>query len=175
MLLGKQLGKDIPDLELDVYTSGKMEKVKLSKYKGKWVVLFFYPLDFTFVCPTEIRGFAARETEFSKHNAVILGASTDSVFSHKNWIERDMPEVKFPIVGDTNHALAHAFDVMKQDQGITYRGTFIIDPEGVVRYEVVSDLTVGRSVEETLRVVQALQTGDFCPMEWKPGQKTLGK
>ena len=175
MLLGKKIGKEIPDLELDVYSAGKMEKIKLSKYRGKWIVLFFYPLDFTFVCPTEIRGFAQQYKDFEKHNAVVIGASTDSVHSHKAWFERDLQEVKYPVIGDTNHALAHAFDVIKQDQGITYRGTFILDTEGTVRYEVVSDLGVGRSVSETIRVLQALQTGGLCPVDWKPGEKTLDK
>ncbi|MFH1899034.1 MAG: peroxiredoxin, partial [Patescibacteria group bacterium] len=144
-------------------------------YKGKWVVLFFYPLDFTFVCPTEIRGFAKHEDEFKKANGVIIGASTDSVHSHKAWFERDLKEVKFPILADNAHKLSSDYGVLIEDQGIALRGTFIIDPEGVIKYVVVSDLNVGRSVDETLRVLKALQTGELCPIEWHDGEKTLGK
>lgn len=170
-----KLGEKVPDFKAEAYESGKFKKISLSDYKGKWVVLFFYPLDFTFVCPTEISGFAQREKEFHDLNAAIIGASTDSVHSHKAWFERDLKDVKFPIVADTTRELTALFGVLKEDQGIAYRGTFIIDPAGILRYTVVSDLSIGRSVEETLRVLRALQTGELCPVEWKPGQKTLGK
>ncbi len=170
-----RVGDNAPDFSEDAYVHGEFKKVSLKDHRGKWVVLFFWPLDFTFVCPTEIRGFAKQEEEFRKHNAVIIGASTDSVYSHKAWFEKDLPEVKFPVIGDTSHKISRSFGVLKEDQGIAYRGTFIIDPEGVVRYSVVSDLNVGRSIDETLRVLQAFQTGGLCPIDWKPGQKTLGK
>jgi len=168
-----KVGEKIQDMQLDAYVAGDMKKVSLSDYKGKWLVLFFYPLDFTFVCPTEITSFAKAEPEFTKYNAVVLGASTDSVHSHKAWFERDMPEVKFPILADTSHKLSRQFDVLIEDAGIALRGTFIIDPEGVLQYEVVSSLNIGRSVKETVRVLAALQTGGLCPVEWEPGQETL--
>lgn len=167
-----KVGEKIPDLTLEVY-QGEIKKIQLSDYKGKWIVLFFYPLDFTFICPTEIEGFAKREKEFSKANAAILGASTDSAHSHKAWFSRDLPQVTFPVIADTSHRLSRSFGVLIDDEGIALRGTFIIDPDGVLRYQVISDLNVGRSVEETLRVLQALQTGGLCPVEWKPGEKTL--
>ena len=170
-----KIGQKVPDFEADVYQDGKFSKIKSSDYKGKWIVLFFYPLDFTFICPTEIKGFGKEEPEFKKLNAVILGASTDSVHSHKAWFQRDIPEVKFPVIADTTRKVSELFGVLKEDQGIAYRGTFIMDPDGVLRYEVISDLSVGRSVQETLRVLKALQTGELCPIEWNPGQKTLGK
>jgi alkyl hydroperoxide reductase subunit AhpC len=170
-----RVGDNAPDFVEEAFVNGDFEKVKLSDHRGKWVVLFFYPLDFTFVCPTEIRSFAKHEAEFRRHNAVVIGASTDSVYSHKAWFERDLPEVKFPVLADTTHRVSRAFGVLKEDQGIAYRGTFIIDPEGVVRFSAVTDLSVGRNVEEVLRVLQALQTGELCPIEWKPGMKTLGK
>lgn len=170
-----KIGQKVSEFGAEAYEAGKFAKVKLSDFKGKWVVLFFYPLDFTFICPTEIKGFGVKEPEFKRLNAVVLGASTDSVHSHKAWFERDLPEVKFPVLADTTHAVSRLFGVLKEDQGIAYRGTFVIDPEGVLRYAVISDLSVGRSVDETLRVVQALQSGELCPVEWKPGQKTLGK
>ncbi|MBI1972748.1 peroxiredoxin [Candidatus Woesearchaeota archaeon] len=170
-----QVGQKLENFGCMTYHAGKFKRVQLSDYKGKWVVLFFYPRDFTFVCPTEIRGFATKEQEFTKYNAVILGASTDSEHSHKAWFERDLKEVTFPILADTSHAVSRLFNILKEDEGLAHRGTFIIDPEGVLRYQVVSDLNVGRSVEETLRVLQGLQTGELCPIDWKPGQKTLGK
>ncbi len=170
-----KIGEKVPEIEEQAFVAGDFKSVKLSNYKGKWIVLFFYPLDFTFVCPTEIKSFAHHEKEFEKLNAVVLGCSTDSKYSHKAWIERDMPEVKFPIIADTTHKLAYTFGVLKEDEGIAFRGTFIIDPEGVLRSATINDLKVGRNVEETLRTLQAFQTGDFCPVEWKPGEKTLGK
>ncbi len=170
-----KIGETAPDFTEEALVDGSFKKISLKGYKGKWVVLFFYPLDFTFVCPTEIRSFAKHEKEFEKHNAVVIGASTDSVHSHKAWFQRDLPEVKFPVIGDTTHRLSRSFGILKEDQGIAYRGTFIIDPEGIVRYAAVSDLSIGRNVEETLRVLQAFQTGELCPVEWKPGEKTLGK
>jgi len=168
-----KVGQKVDNFICESYVSGAMKKVSLSDYKGKWVVLFFYPLDFTFVCPTEITGFAKSEAEFTKLNTVILGASTDSAHSHKAWFSKDMPDVKFPILADTNHKISSQFGVLIEDEGIALRGTFVIDPDGILKYMVVSDLNVGRSVKETLRVLQALQTGGLCPIEWEPGQKTL--
>lgn len=170
-----KLGEKVPPFEAQSYVEGKFKKIKLEDYKGKWVVLFFWPLDFTFVCPTEIRQFAKHEKDFKALGAVVIGASTDSEYSHKAWFEKDLPEVKFPALADTTHSISRIFGILKEDQGVAYRGTFIIDPGGILRYQVVSDLNVGRSVEETLRVLRALQSGELCPIEWKPGEKTLGK
>lgn len=153
---------------------GEFIKVSLEQYRGKWVVLFFYPRDFTFICPTEIRGFAKHREDFAKLNAEILGASTDSEWSHKAWMERDLPEVTYPIIADTTHQISRDYDVLN-DEGASERGLFVIDPDGIVRYAMVSGGSVGRSVKETLRVVEALQSGELCPMEWEPGQQTLGK
>lgn len=168
-----KVGQQVPDMQLDAYVNGEIKKVTLSDYRGKWIVLFFYPLDFTFVCPTEITGFSKAEADFIKYNAVVLGASTDSAHCHKAWFQRDMPEVKFPILADTSHKLSREFDVLIEDAGIALRGTFIIDPEGILRYQVVSALNIGRSVKETVRVLAALQTGGLCPVDWEPGQATL--
>jgi len=167
------VGEEAPDFNTEAYVKGNFKKVSLKDYKGKWVVLFFYPLDFTFVCPTEITGFAKAEAEFTKKNAAVLAASTDSVHSHKAWFEKDMPSVEFPILSDTNHSLSREYGVLLEDEGIALRGTFIIDPKGILKYMVVSDNNVGRSVEETLRVLEALQSGGLCPMNWKPGDKNL--
>jgi alkyl hydroperoxide reductase subunit AhpC len=137
-------------------------------------VLFFYPRDFTFICPTEIKGFAAHKADFAALNAEVIGASTDSEWSHKNWFERDLPEVDYPVLADTTLEISRAYGVLNDD-GSAARGLFIIDPEGIVKYVVISAGSVGRSVKETLRVLKAIQSGDLCPVEWEEGGKTLGK
>ncbi len=169
-----QVGQKAPDFSAQALMSdGSFKDVKLSEFKGKWVVLFFYPLDFTFVCPTEIQAFNKHYQEFKKLNVEIIGASTDSVYSHKAWSENALGKVDFPMLGDTSHRVAKSFNVLMDDKGIALRGTFIIDPSGILRSAVVNDLPVGRSVEETLRIVQALQTGKLTGCGWKPGEKTL--
>lgn len=164
-----------PFFSAPAYVGGEFKDITLAEYAGKWVGLFFYPRDFTFICPTEIKGFAQAEPEFGKLNCVIVGASTDSVWCHKAWYERDLQGVTFPILADTTLQIARDFGVLIEETGEALRGTFIIDPEGVLRYAVISDLNVGRSVAETLRVLEALQTGERCPIEWKHGAPTLGK
>ncbi|MDR3590100.1 MAG: peroxiredoxin [Negativicutes bacterium] len=150
----------------------------LSDYQGKWLVLFFYPLDFTFVCPTEIRGFNSRLEDFRKADAEILGVSVDSVYSHRAWVRASQTDggiggLSYPLASDITKQVSRDYGVLIEDQGIALRGLFIIDPEGILRYQVVSDLNVGRSVDETLRVLQALQTGGLCPIDWHPGERTL--
>ena len=156
------------------YHNGEFRIISLQDYKGKWVVLFFYPRDFTFVCPTEIKEFSALEKEFETKKAVIIGVSTDSEHSHKAWFERDLKMVKYPILADTTQKVSADYNVLATD-GASQRGTFIIDPDGILRWMMVSDNSVGRSVKEVLRALTALQTGELCPVEWKPGEKTLGK
>jgi len=150
----------------------------LEDYKGKWLVLFFYPLDFTFVCPTEITAFNDRLQEFADLDCEILGVSTDSVHSHRAWIkspraEGGLGELSFPLASDITKEVSRAYDVLIENEGIALRGLFIIDPEGVLRYQVVHDLNVGRNVDETLRVLEALQSGGLCAANWKPGQAHL--
>lgn len=170
------MNQPAPNFEgVTAYQNGEFKKISLSDYKGKWLVFFFYPRDFTFVCPTEIRGFGQKEKEFKALGADVLAASTDSEWSHKAWFERDLQEVKYPVLADTNHEVARAYDVLEQIDGSAHRGLFIIDPEGMIRYILISDGSVGRSVDETLRVLDALQTGELCPMAWEKGRKTLGK
>jgi alkyl hydroperoxide reductase subunit AhpC len=170
-----KVGEKAPVFSAEAYVDGKIARISMSDFKKKWIVLFFYPRDFTFVCPTEIAGFARLEPEFKRSGGVVIGASTDSVYSHKAWFERDLTMVKYPVLADTNHSIARAYDVLIESTGDALRGTFIIDPEGIVQYAVVSNLNVGRSVEETLRVLQALNTGGLCPVDWKPGQPTLNQ
>ncbi|MBU0613849.1 peroxiredoxin, partial [Patescibacteria group bacterium] len=150
-------------------------KVNLKDFDGKWLIFFFYPRDFTFVCPTELRAFAKNNEAFKKLGAEILAASTDSEWSHKAWFEKDLPEVNYPVIADTTQSIARDYDVLNEDDGSSERGLFIIDPEGIVRYSLISSGSVGRSVEETLRVLKALQSGDLCPIDWEPGEETLGK
>jgi alkyl hydroperoxide reductase subunit AhpC len=169
-----QVGQKVPDFSAQALMGdGSFKDVKLSDFKGKWLVLFFYPLDFTFVCPTEIQGFNKNYNEFKKLGAEVLASSTDSVYSHKAWSDSSLGKIQFPILGDTNHKVAKTFNVLLGDKGIALRGTFIIDPNGVLKSATVNDLPVGRSVDETLRTLHAFQSGKLTGCEWKPGEKTL--
>jgi peroxiredoxin (alkyl hydroperoxide reductase subunit C) len=152
--------------------------ISLSDYKGKWLIFFFYPLDFTFVCPTEIRALSDRLPELNDLDTEVLGCSTDSVHSHWAWLNTPVSKngiegVKYPLVSDFTKEVARAYGVLEESSGVAQRGLFIIDPEGVLRYSVVTADNVGRSVDETLRVLQALQTGGLCPAEWEPGKELL--
>jgi alkyl hydroperoxide reductase subunit AhpC len=170
-----KVGKKAPEFSVDAYDSGDFRTVSLTDYKGKWVVLFFYPLDFSALCPTEVTAFNKHLDEFKKLNAEVVGASVDSKFSHKAWDEKELGGVQFPILSDFNKEISNRYGILDDRVNAAQRGTFIIDPEGILRYYVVSDLGIGRSVTETLRVLKALQTGEMCPAEWAPGEKTLGK
>jgi peroxiredoxin (alkyl hydroperoxide reductase subunit C) len=155
------------------------EEVNLSSqdYQGKWHVLYWYPLDFTFVCPTEIRGFQSLLDDFRAAGAEVIGASTDSFYSHKHWFadRKTFPdEITHPVVADTSHALSRAFGVLKEDQGVAYRATIVIDDQGLIRSMSVNDLTAGRSPSEVMRTVQALQSGGLCGTDWRPGEAFVG-
>jgi peroxiredoxin 2/4 len=174
------VGHPAPDF--DMLSTKNMEtleeRVKLSDYKGKWLVFFFYPLDFTFVCPTEILALNERLQEFKDLDAEVVGVSTDSVHSHKAWIgtsreQNGLGGLDYPLASDFTKEVARKYDVLIENEGTALRGLFIIDPEGMLRYQVVHDLNVGRSVDETLRVLEALQSGGLCPANWKPGEKLL--
>lgn len=175
-----KIGQNAPSFSMP--TTKNMDTLdhiaELADYRGKWLVLFFYPLDFTFVCPTEIRGFNSKLSEFSSFGAEILGVSTDSVYSHRAWIKTPVNDgglggLNYPLASDITKQVARDYGVLVEEQGIALRGLFIIDPEGILRYQVVTDLNVGRSIDETLRVLQALQTGGLCPIDWHPGERTL--
>ncbi len=169
-----QIGELAPEFNAQaVHPDGEFVDVNLQDYRGKWTVLFFYPLDFTFVCPTEIRGFNEKYDEFKALNAEVIGASTDSLHSHLAWINDGLGKLKFPLVADYTKELSQKYNVLVPKEGFALRGTFIIDPEGVLRSYVVNDAPVGRSVDETLRTLQALQTGENTPCDWQPGQDTL--
>jgi peroxiredoxin (alkyl hydroperoxide reductase subunit C) len=170
------IGQRVPSTELDSYVPGEPEahRVSLADYRGGWVVLVFYPRDFTFVCPTELHAFAELAPAFADEDASVIAVSTDSFWSHRAWFQShpQLEQVGYPALADTAHTLSRAFGVLLED-GSALRGTFVIDPEGVVRHMAVSDQNVGRSSGETLRVLQALRTGELCPVNWRPGERTL--
>jgi alkyl hydroperoxide reductase subunit AhpC len=169
------VGKNAPCFEMKAVTGDgeNFTKVSLEDYKGKWLVMFFYPLDFTFVCPTEITAYSKRIAEFKKEGAEVLGASTDSEYSHQAWIQGSLGKLNFPLASDFTKKVARDYGILVEEDGLALRGLFIIDPQGVVKYSVVHDLNVGRSVDETLRVLQALKSGGLCPIDWVPGEATL--
>ncbi|HEY9722117.1 MAG TPA: peroxiredoxin [Oscillatoriaceae cyanobacterium] len=171
-----------PDFKATAVVNGQFKEVKLSDYRGKNVVLFFYPLDFTFVCPTEILAFSDRVEEFRKRNTEVLGVSIDSQFSHLAWLNTKRQEggiegLAYPLVADTTKAIARSYGVLKEDEGVAFRGLFLIDKHGVIQHMVVNNLPLGRSVEETLRMVDALthfeQHGEVCPADWRPGKDSM--
>ncbi len=180
MVAMAKVGKPAPDFNMpstkNMETLG--ENVKLSDYKGKWLILLFYPLDFTFVCPTELTAFSDRLDELNGVGAEVIGISTDSVHSHRAWIKtpRDkngIEGLKYPLASDVGGRLAAKYNILVDEANIALRGLYIINPDSVLQYAVVHDLNIGRSVDETLRVLQGLQTGGLCSADWKPGQANL--
>lgn len=176
------VGKPAPDFIADAVVDGDFKTIKLEHYRGKYLVLFFYPLDFTFVCPTEIIAFSDRAGEFRKIGCELVACSTDSKFCHLEWINKPrkqggLGEMNVPILADCSHKIARDYGVLKDDEGIAYRGLFIIDPKGMLRQITINDLPVGRSVDETIRLVQAFQFtdkhGEVCPANWNPGKDTI--
>ncbi|NOX55633.1 MAG: peroxiredoxin [Planctomycetes bacterium] len=177
------VGKEAPDFTAQaVMPDGSFKEIKLSDYRGQYVLLFFYPLDFTFVCPTEIIAFSDRANEFEDMNVQILGASVDSHYTHLAWrkvprSEGGLGDIAYPLIADLRKDIAEAYDVLLEDAGIALRGLFLIDKEGIVRHQVVNDLPLGRSVDEALRMVKALQYfeqhGEVCPANWQEGARTI--
>ncbi|XVF55828.1 hypothetical protein PTKIN_Ptkin06aG0067800 [Pterospermum kingtungense] len=178
------VGNTAPDFEAEAVFDQEFIKVKLSEYIGKkYVILFFYPLDFTFVCPTEITAFSDRYEEFQKLNTEILGVSVDSVFSHLAWVQTDrksggLGDLKYPLISDVTKSISKSYQVLIPDQGIALRGLFIIDKEGIIQHSTINNLAIGRSVDETMRTLQALQyvqenPDEVCPAGWKPGEKSM--
>jgi peroxiredoxin (alkyl hydroperoxide reductase subunit C) len=147
-----------------------------TSHPGKWRVVFFWPMDFTFVCPTEIAEFGRKEKAFAERDAQVLGVSTDSHYVHLAWRQQhpDLKALPFPMLADTKRELSSALGILHAD-GVPLRATFIVDPQGVIRWVSVNDLNVGRNVDEVLRTLDALQSDELCPCNWKPGQATLGK
>lgn len=177
------VGKKAPDFSAKAVVKGStIEEFALSDLLGQYVILFFYPLDFTFVCPTELIAFQEKLDEFKKRDAHIVGCSVDSHFSHLNWLQTPRKKggiqgVQYPIVADLTKSIARDYDVLKEDEGIAYRGLFLIDKEGIVRHQIVNDLPLGRSIDEALRMLDALiffeRQGEVCPANWQQGSKSM--
>ncbi len=181
MIIAK-VGEPAPDFDLPVFDPADPSNIKLraslSGYRGDWLVFFFYPMDFTFVCPTEILAFAEHQAELDDVGAKILGCSTDTIYTHRAWVETPREKngiagTTFPIAADHSGDVARRYGILIKEDHAALRGLFIIDPAGVLQYAVIHSLNIGRSTEETLRVLTALQTGGLCPSNWKPGGKTL--
>jgi len=177
-----QVGQKAPEFSAEAVVGGQFKKVSLSDYKGKYVVLFFYPLDFTFVCPTEITAFSDMADEFTKLNTQVIGASVDSKFSHLAWIntprnQGGLGAMKIPLIEDITKEISRNYNVLIEEGGVALRGVFIINPEGVLKVQMVNDLGIGRNVKEVLRLVQAVQYtethGEVCPANWEPGKDTI--
>ncbi|HSX27139.1 MAG TPA: peroxiredoxin [Chlamydiales bacterium] len=177
------VGKKAPEFKAKAVVKDKVyDDFSLSDFLGKYIVFFFYPLDFTFVCPTELHAFQEKLKEFEKRNTQVIGCSIDSWFSHSAWLNTPKSKggiqgVSYPIVSDIHKSIARAFHVLKEEDGIAYRGLFLLDREGVVRHQLVNDLPLGRSVDEVLRLIDALifheEHGEVCPANWKAGAKAM--
>lgn len=182
--MGVLVGRQAPDFNAEAVVNGStfVDSCQLSSYRGKYVVLFFYPLDFTFVCPTELHAFEEKLDEFKKRNVEVLACSVDSKFSHLAWLQTPrnrggIEGVTYTILSDIRKSISKDYDVLAEEEGVAYRGLFLIDKEGVVRHQVVNDLSLGRNVDEVLRMVDALQFteefGEVCPANWNKGDKSM--
>lgn len=169
-----RVGTKVPNFTVPAYVDGKpnLDGISLDDYAGKWRLLFFYPLDFTFVCPTEIKELIAKADAFKKLGVEVILASTDSPFSHQAWA-KDLGECPYPWISDLNHRVSRMFGILIEEKGISLRGSFLIDPDNVLQAAVVHNLEVGRSADELLRVCEAFQSGELCPASWKPGDAHL--
>lgn len=180
--MGVLIGKQAPEFTTSAVVDNKIvNKFSLQQFRGKNVILFFYPLDFTFVCPTELHAFQEMLEEFEKRNTQVIACSVDSCYSHIAWLNTPKAKggiegIQYPIISDLNKTIARDYDVLTQD-GIAYRGLFLIDAEGVVRHQVINDLPLGRSVDEALRILDALiffqNNGEVCPANWSTGKKSM--
>lgn len=177
------VGKQAPDFSAMAVVNGDFKaNFKLSDYKGKYVWLFFYPLDFTFVCPTELHAFQDKLEKFKKLNCEVIGVSVDSHFSHMAWIKTPKTEggiagVTYPLVADINKTISRDYDVLIPSDGVALRGSFLIDKKGIVRQQTINDLPLGRNIDEFLRLLEAQQFteehGEVCPANWEKGKKTM--
>lgn len=173
------VGQKLPDFNLKAVVSGDMKtaftEINNETYKGKWLVLFSYPKDFTFVCPTEIKGFNELNKQFKDRDAQVLTLSTDSEFVHLAWrnSHEDLKQLQFPMLSDIKREFTQALGILDAREGVAQRATFIVDPDGIIRFVYVTDLSVGRNPKEVLRVLDALQTDELCPCNWEKGKETL--
>lgn len=178
-----RVGQSAPDFTATAVVDQEFKTIKLSDYRGQYVILFFYPLDFTFVCPTEITAFSDRYDEFTSLKAEVLGVSVDSEFSHLAWIQTErkaggLGDLAYPLVSDIKKEISTAYNVLEPEAGVALRGLFLIDKDGTIQHVTINNLSFGRSVDETLRVLQAVQhvqshPDEVCPAGWTPGDKTM--
>lgn len=173
-----QVGQAAPDFLCQAYFKGwegsGFRELGLADYQGQWLLLFFYPLDFTLVCQTEIRALSEAQPEFQARNCEVLGASTDSQFSHRAWVgQGELGELQYPLLADFTKEVAARYGVLDAPRGFALRSCFLVSPEGRLKYACVHDIRIGHSVPEILRVLDALQSGDACPANWQPGDQTL--
>ncbi len=175
-----KIGSPAPDFNAEAFHKGQIKKVSLQDYKGKWTIIFFYPADFTFVCPTELGEMADRYEKFKELGAEILSVSTDTVFVHKAWHDSSetIKKIKFPMVADPTHKISWNYETLIPEEGVALRGSFVIDPEGVLKAYEIHDNSIGRNVDELLRKLEAAKFtsengGKVCPANWKPGKETL--
>ncbi len=178
------VGKQAPDFELMGYYKKEFKSYKLSDFRGKWVYLLFYPLDFTFVCPTEVLAFSRAAKDFRERNCELLGISVDSHFVHKAWVDADYADgglggdLEFPLLGDLGKKVSADYGVLEENAGVALRGLFLVDPEGTVQHVTVNNLSVGRSTKEAMRVLKSFQyvtshEGEVCPADWDEGMDTM--
>ena len=174
------VGDKLPSFDLQAVTSTEKGKefraISDRSHEGKWLVLFLWPMDFTFICPTKIAEFGKRVRDFADRDAQILGVSGDTEYVHLAWRKShaDLRDLPYPMLADTKRELSNALGILHKQQGVPLRATFIVDPQGTIRLVNVNDLSVGRNVDEVLRVLDGLQTDELCPCNWKPGEATLG-
>jgi peroxiredoxin (alkyl hydroperoxide reductase subunit C) len=175
--MGIQVGTPAPNFKVQAYlrSTDEFKEIALGDYEGKWVCLYFYPMDFTFVCPTEIVAFDNAIDEFADRDCELMTCSTDSHFTHKGWCDakEELGSLRHPMLADITKRMSMDYGVLVPEKGVALRGTFLIDPDGIVRWTNVNDLSVGRNVDEVLRVLDALQTDELCPCNWKKGEETL--
>ncbi len=178
------VSKAAPDFELEGYFNGDFQRYKLSDYRGKWVIILFYPLDFTFVCPTEVLNFSKTAPELTKLNCQIFGISVDSKFVHKAWVDTKREEgglgghLNYPLLSDLNKVTSRDYGVLMKNEGVALRGLFLVDPDGIIMHATINNLSVGRSVTEATRVIKAFQfvtthNGQVCPADWEEGEDTM--
>jgi len=173
------VGEVFPEFTVKAVISSSLsdafKDINNQTHQGKWRIFFFWPKDFTFVCPTEIAEFGRLNTDFTDRDAILLGVSTDSEFVHLAWRQHkeELVDLPFPMLADVKRELTHSLGILDKNEGVSQRATFIVDPQGIIRFVMVTDLNVGRNPREVLRVLDALQTDELCPCNWQKGEKTL--
>jgi len=175
-----EINKPAPEFETEAFHEGEIKKIKLADYKGKWVLLLFYPADFTFVCPTELGAFANRYEELKQMNVEVMSVSTDTAFVHKAWYDNSptIGKIKFPMLADPTGKICKSYGTYIEEEGLSLRGSFIIDSDGVLKAFELHDNSIGRSSTEMIRKIKAAEfvrqnKGEVCPMDWEPGKETL--